>query len=115
MATTRPVRGLCSASVLPLLGEDVHDGGGGMLSAVEVSHDFHGGVDVFEELFVSGAEIVEAPFSVGGEGEAVFGAFAVAGKADAAVATVLGEAVAFGLTEGFGFGAVGEFAKAVVH
>lgn len=70
---------------------------------------------MFEKLFVGGAEVVEAPFAVRGVGEAVFRAFAVAGKADAAVATILGEAVAFGLAEGFGLGAVGEFAEAVVH
>lgn len=109
------VRDLLLASGLPLLVEDVHDGRWGLLTAVEVGHDFHGGVDVLEELFVGGAEVVETPFAVGGVSETVLGAFAVAGEADAAVATVLGEAVALGLAKGFCLRAIGEFTEAVVH
>lgn len=102
-------------SGLPLCGEDFHDFGGGALLAVEVGHDFHGGVDVTEELFVGGAEVIESPFAVGGVGEAVLGAFAVAGESDGAIAAIFWEAVAFCLAEGFCHGAISERTEAGVH
>ncbi len=55
--------------------------------------DVHGRGDVVEEVFAAGAQVVLAGFAVGGDGEPVFGAAAVAGGPDVAVPAVPGQGV----------------------
>jgi hypothetical protein len=98
-----------------LLRQDFHDIGRWTLLTIEVCHDFHSRVDVMEELFIGGAEVVESPFAVGGVSEAVLGAFAVAGKTNRAIATIFRKAVAFGLAKGLGHRAIGKRTEARVH
>ncbi len=81
----------------------MHDVGGGAVFLEEFSHGAHVGIDVGEEGFVGGAEVVEAGVAVGGEDEAVLGAFAVAGEADFAVTAVFWEGVGFVVAK-FGLG-----------
>ena len=100
---------------MPLCGEDFHDFGGGALLAIEVRHYFHGGVDVLEELLISRAKVIKAPFAIGSPSETVLGAFAVAGESNRAIAAIFWEAVAFGLAKGLCHGAIGELSEARIH
>ena len=51
-------------------------------------HEFHVGVNVFEEELVARAEVIQSGLAIGGQDEAMFGALAVAGKADVALTAV---------------------------
>ena len=61
--------------------------------------NFMYGIDVVEEPLVAGAEVVESRFAVGRESEAMLGTLAVAGEANFALATILGQRITFGVAE----------------
>ena len=67
---------------------------GARSSASSSGHRSHRLVHVMEEALEGGAEVVEARFAVGGGGEAVLRAAAVAGEAHVAFAAVARERVA---------------------
>jgi hypothetical protein len=75
-------------------GIGIHDLGGRAILGEQPGHRSHRLVDVMKEALEGGAEVVEAGFAVGGAGEAVFGAAAVAREADVAFAAVARERVA---------------------
>lgn len=70
-----------------------HDFSRGAALAQQRGHDLHRPVDVVEERFVPGAEIVQPWLAVWGVVEAVFGAAAVAGKTHLTGAAGIGQAV----------------------
>ena len=78
---------------------DRHQLGGGPAGAQQPGHGVHGLGDVVEELLVAGAEVMLAGLTVGGGGEPVLGAAAVAGEPDVAVQAVPGQGVALVLPE----------------
>ena len=68
-----------------------HDVGGGAAGFQLVGHEVHVGGHVREVAAVALAEVVQAGLAVGGDGEAVFRAFAVAGEEVAAVTALPGK------------------------
>ena len=64
-----------------LLGHDAHDVGGWTSGAEQLTHDVHAGFHVIENALVGGAKVVESRFAIRCFHKAVFGAFAMAGKA----------------------------------
>ena len=98
-----------------LLRQNVHHIRRRALGAIELRHDLHRGVDVFEEFLVGWAQVVEAPFAVRRPGEAMLGALAVAGETNTAIAAILWQAVALGVAEIDRHRTVGELAERGVH
>ena len=87
--------GVVAAALRVACGVGVHDFGGGAILGEQLGHRPHRLVHVMKEALVGGAEVVEPRFAVGGGGEAVFGAPAVAGETDVAFAAIARERVAF--------------------
>ena len=65
----------------------------------QVPHQAHGLINVVKECFVPGAEIVEAGFSVGRPGEAVFRALTPTREAYIAFPAVARKGIALFVTE----------------
>src|SRR5690348_3734135 len=70
------------------------DVGGRTLGTKFVCHEAHVRIDVVEEHFVSGAQVIQAGFAVGSANEAMLGTFTVAGKAHVAFAAVARKGIA---------------------
>ena len=98
-AATPAWAGVVAAALRIAGGIGIHDLGGGAVLGEQRGHRSHRLVDVMKEAFEGGAEVIEARFAVGGAGEAVLGASAVAGEADVAFAAVARERVALVPTE----------------
>ena len=77
--------------VLFAIREEGHDFCGCAAGVEKGGHLLHVGINVGEEAFVRGAEIVETVLAVGRLDETVFWAFAVAGKTHVALAAVFGK------------------------
>src|ERR1022692_4204199 len=91
--------GVVAAAAGVLLRVGRHQLGGGPVRAEQAGHGFHGLADVAEEVLVAGAQVVLAGLAVGGGGEPVFGAAAVAGEPHVAVPAVPREGVVLVLPE----------------
>src|SRR5262249_42898792 len=65
----------------------------------QLAHGFHRGPDVAEERLVTGTQVVQARLAVGGAGEPVLGAAAVAGETHVAPAAEPGPGSAVGQAE----------------
>src|SRR4249920_734672 len=91
--------GVVAAAPRVAPGVGVHELGRGPVRPQQRAHGFHGLGDVVEEVLVAGAEVVLAGFAVRGRREPVFGAAAVAGEPDVAVAAVPGQGVVLVLPE----------------
>jgi hypothetical protein len=91
----------------------VHDFRGGAAGAEKAGHEFEAGLDVVEEVFVGGAEILEAGVAVEGGQEEVIGTFAAAVLEYFTAAAVRREAAAFGGGEAGLRGAVNQCCQGV--
>jgi hypothetical protein len=95
------IAGRLLCDIASRLAKKLHDVCGGTLAAQFACHEAHIWVDVIEEQFVAGTEVIQAELAIGGGEEAMLGAFTVAGEAHFAIAAVLGQCIVFILAEGY--------------
>ena len=69
------------------------------LAPDESSHELHGKINMVEKIFEAGAKIIEAGIPIWRQDEAIFGAFAVAGKTHVTIQAILRQCVQFVLTK----------------
>jgi hypothetical protein len=98
-AGARVVAADAGEALLVFGGEEVVCVGWRAFLVEQLGHFAHRAVDMVEELFVAGAQVVEPVLAVGSADEPVTGAAAVAGEAHLAVEAVLRQRVEFGPTE----------------
>src|SRR3990172_10231687 len=80
-------------------GQDPHHLVGEPPLLQQVGHQAHRVIDVVEEGFVAGAQVVEAWFAVGSQDESVARALSIAGESDFALAAIARQGIALVVPE----------------
>lgn len=99
LASDRQRRSMFLSLGLVILRQQSHHFVGVVSPAEQISHQAHGTVDMGEEGFVRGAEIVQSRLTIGRGDEAVAWALAMAGEAHRTFTTIAGKSVALGEAE----------------